>query len=150
MCDPTLEAPTRAPLQNPYPATPLLRTLPAARHHIPMVTPLLSLLIKIRDLPLCAHTAHAHSPSQQVAGLARHSRPTSKVKHTAGRPLFLCCFPKGGREGERVRRRGQDKRRNGKKGGQKWKEIKGSVSAIHVGAGGILDTYLDATVSSMG
>lgn len=110
-CDPTLEA-------DP----PLLRTSATARHHIPMVTPLLSLLIKIREIYLCVHThTHAHTESQQVAGLARHSRPTSKVKHTADRPLFLCCSPKG--EGEKVRRRGQDKKDCVDRG-----DIKGSVS----------------------
>lgn len=51
MRDPTLEAPT----------PPLLRTLAAARHHIPMVTPLLSLLIKIREIYLCVHTQHMHA-----------------------------------------------------------------------------------------
>lgn len=61
---------------------PLLRTLATARHHIPMVTPLLSLLIKIREIYLCMHTQHMHTQDQQVAGLALHSRPTSKVIQT--------------------------------------------------------------------
>lgn len=116
-----------------------------------MVTPLLSLLIKIREIYLCVRTRRMH---------ARRANRWQALRGTAG-PLqrlniqqaahSLLFSQGGGREGEKVRRRGQDKRRDGKKKGrQKWKEIKGSVSAIHVGASGILDTYLDATVSSMG
>lgn len=61
----------------------LLRKLATAHHLICMVTPLLSLLIKIGEIYLCMHTQYMHTQSQQVAGLAQHSRPDSKVKHTA-------------------------------------------------------------------
>lgn len=49
-------------LGSTHPSTPsLLRTFAAVRHHIPMVTPLLSLLIKIREIYLCVHTQHMHA-----------------------------------------------------------------------------------------
>lgn len=103
MRDPTLEAPT----------PPLLRTLAAARHHIPMVTPLLSLLIKIREIYLCVHTQHmqAHRANRWQALLGT-AGPLQRLNIQRAAHSFSAVLP---REREKVRRRGQDKRRDRKK-----------------------------------
>lgn len=104
--------PRKHPKLNPLLPPPTLRT-PACRRHIAAATPLSSPLVRIRRRFTSARAARG----QQVAGLARHSGPTSKVKHTARvRPsrslsLSLCCHAEGGSGKER--QRGEDKIKGG-------------------------------------
>ena len=104
VCDPTLEAPP-----------PLLRTSAAARHHIPMVTPLLSLLIKIREIYLCVHTQHMHTHrANRWQALPGTAGPLQRLNIQRTAHSFSANIPRESVR-EKVRRRGQDKRGDRKK-----------------------------------
>lgn len=80
-----------------------------------MVTPLLSLLIKIREIYLCVHTHTQHTHTHRANRWQALLSPAGTLQRLNIQRAAHSFFADVPRERERVRRRGQDKREDRKR-----------------------------------